>query len=95
MCPEMPVDPLPDGKPMSEAKVTVGGRLLHTGEAFITADRSGGWFAPTDDSAGEIPRNGATLTMWGNHDPIPMLNVVRSDSDDGVKYRFAMIAEKP
>jgi hypothetical protein len=81
---------LEENLPTAEAKVTVGGKLLCTGEAWIDADRSGGWFLPTDNGKAEIPPEGARLTMWGTDDAVPMLYVIRRIANGRRAYRFAL-----
>jgi hypothetical protein len=78
-----------DAPPTTEAKVTCGDRLLATGQAYISRDRTAGTFLPTDGKGPEIPRDGASLTLWGNDDAIPMVNV-RQSAKGGMMFRFTL-----
>jgi hypothetical protein len=45
---------------------------------------------PTHKGDLKIPREGASLIMWGTDDSIPIVNVMRRTADGAQVYRFTL-----
>ena len=83
--------PQADAPPTSEAKVTLGSRLLATGVVSLASDHSGACFTPTDgESHEDIPRNGASLTLWGSEAAVSIVDVVPCEVDGKRGFRFTL-----
>jgi hypothetical protein len=80
---------VPGAPPTSEAKVTLGSRLLATGIVSLCLDHSGACFTPTDGAFHEdFPRNGASLTLWGSDSAVAIVDVVPCEVEGRPAFRF-------